>query len=354
MKISIGILAYNEADNIEVALQSIFQQAIFRDNSIVDEVEIIVIPNGCEDATSQVAANALEILARSGFSKVNWPKVNWIVHELDKAGKSYAWNIYIHELSSIDAKYCILMDADITLLNPQTLSQLIKTLEHIPEAWVSIDKPVKDITFKPQKTLSEYLSIAVSTLQGSSNNKGLCGQLYCGYSDKLRRIWMPVGLPAEDGFLQNMVLTNCFRSPRNDNHILFAHDASHSFRAYTKLGSLLRHEIRIVLGSTINSFIFDYLRRHSDAQVHAGTLIKQKNQDDPLWLQDLIQATLEQRGWWLVPSWFLLRRFRYLGRNSLIAMILKFPIACTAFLADLFVCVLANQKIRSQGGLGYW
>jgi glycosyltransferase involved in cell wall biosynthesis len=350
MKISIGILAHNEAENIEIALKSIFQQAIFGDNSFVEEVEIIVIPNGCEDATSQVASNVLSHLTQNVS-----PKVTWVVHELDKAGKSYAWNVYIHELLSTDAKYCFLMDADIILLNPQTLGQLIKTLESTPESWVSIDKPVKDITFKPQKNILEYLSVAVSTLQGSNhNNKGLCGQLYCGYSDKLRRIWMPVGLPAEDGFLQNMVLTNCFRSPRNDNRILFAHDASHSFRAYTNLRSLLRHEIRIVLGSTINSFIFEFLQQHSDAQVHAGTLIKQKNQDDPLWLQDLIQTTIERKGWWLVPSWFLLRRFRYLGRNNLIAVVLKLPIACTAFLADLFVCVLANQKIHNQGGLGYW
>lgn len=349
MKISIGILAHNEAENIEATLQSVFQQSIFGDNSFVEDVEIIVIPNGCEDATSQVAVNALSLLVRNTF-----PNVTWVVHELDKAGKSYAWNVYIHELLSADAKYCFLMDADIILLNPQTLGQLIKTLESAPEAWVSIDKPVKDITFKLQKNILEHLSIAVSTLQGASNNKGLCGQLYCGHSDKLKRIWMPVGLPAEDGFLQNMVLTNCFQSPKNNNRILFAHDASHSFSAYTSLRALLRHEIRIVIGSTINSFIFEYLKQHSHAQLHAGTLIKQKNQDDSLWLHDLIQSTIAQKGWWLIPSWFLLRRFRYLGRNNPVAIILKFPVACTAFLADLLVCFLANQRVHRQGGLGYW
>lgn len=349
MKISIGILACNEAEHIEATLQSVFRQEIFLGNSVVQEIEIIVIPNGCQDATTQVATKALSLLAQSVSAKVTW-----VVHELDKAGKSYAWNVYIHELLSADAKYCFLMDADIILLHSQTLSQLIKTLESAPEAWVSIDKPVKDIMFKQHKTVLEYLSIAVSTLQDSSEAKGLCGQLYCGYADKLRKIWMPVGLPAEDGFLQNMVLTNCFQSTKNDNHILLAQDASHSFRAYTDPRILLRHEIRIVLGSTINSFIFEYLRQHSNAQVHAGGVIKQNNQDDPLWLHQLIRTTIQQKGWWLVPSWFLIRRFRYLGRNNRLAMLLKLPVACAAFFADVLVCFLANQRVHKYGGLGYW
>lgn len=351
MKISIGILAYNEADHISATLHSIFQQSIFSGSSMVQQIEIIVVPNGCQDKTAQVATDTLSQLGLD----TSHPKLSWSVHELDIAGKSNAWNIYIHKLSSLDAQYCILMDADIVLLNPQTLIQLIKTLENAPEAWVSIDKPVKDIMLKAHKNWFESLSVAVSTLQKSANRAtGLCGQLYCGSAEKLRRIWMPVGLPVEDGFLRRMVLTSCFQSSENDNHILLASSASHSFQAYTSLPSLFRHEIRIVLGSTINSFLYDYLRQQSQGKIDAGTLIKQKNQDEPLWLHHLIQITIQQKGWWLIPPWFLLHRFQKLQQNHRVVALLKLPIACTAFFVDLLICFLVNQKLHKQIGLGYW
>ena len=62
MKISIGILAYNESESIGLTLQSLFEQSLFTDANCQTAIEIVVVPNGCSDNTAEVARNLLAAL----------------------------------------------------------------------------------------------------------------------------------------------------------------------------------------------------------------------------------------------------------------------------------------------------
>ncbi|MEL6495788.1 MAG: hypothetical protein AAFQ41_11815, partial [Cyanobacteria bacterium J06623_7] len=87
---------------------------------------------------------------------------------------------------------------------------------------------------KPNKNAIEQLSIAVS----KSSNEGqlyICGQLYCARAEPLRQIWMPAGLPVEDGFLTQVVISENFTidNPTFSKRIIRVKEAFHVFKAYT-------------------------------------------------------------------------------------------------------------------------
>ncbi|TAF17834.1 MAG: glycosyltransferase family 2 protein, partial [Nostocales cyanobacterium] len=162
MKISIGILAYNESREISTTLKSLFEQSIFQDANANTEIEVIVVPNGCTDDTADITQTTLQNLETSTQN----PTVSWRICEIEEAGKPNAWNLYVHQFSRPDADYLILMDADIQFLEPKTLYQMLQTLETNSQAWISVDKLVKDVALKPQKNLMEKLSVAVSGVSG--------------------------------------------------------------------------------------------------------------------------------------------------------------------------------------------
>ena len=248
MNVSIGILAYNESGSISATLLSLFQQSLLNQSEPNCAIEVVVVPNGCTDETASVARAKLEELVQTVR-----PGVRAVVCEVEQSGKSNAWNLYVHEFSDPAADYLFLMDADIKFLEPHTLRHMIEILEATPSAWVSVDTPVKDVEIKEKKNLLERLSVSVS--KGGSG-VAICGQLYCGRASVLRGIWMPPGLPVEDGFLAAMIVTDRFTSKEVFERIVRAEAASHVFEAYTNPITLLRHEQRIIVGSTINAFIY--------------------------------------------------------------------------------------------------
>jgi hypothetical protein len=64
MKISLGIMAWNEAEIIETSLKSLFEQSLLkRLPEWKATLEIIVVPNGCSDRTEEAARATLESLA---------------------------------------------------------------------------------------------------------------------------------------------------------------------------------------------------------------------------------------------------------------------------------------------------
>jgi len=346
LNISIGILAYNEADSITATLQSLFQQSLLiqaAETTVEITVEIIVVPNGCTDDTAAIAKNSLISLSGLG----DRPNFSWQVCELKQPGKANAWNHYVHQFSDSQADYLILMDADIQFLEPKTLDSLVYTLERTANAWVSVDRLVKDIALKPKKNLIETLSVAVSKVSGAKS-AWICGQLYCGRADQLRKIWMPIGTLVEDGFLWQMVVTDCLTSPERLDRVVRADSASHIFEAYTNIEQLFRHELRQVVGNTINAFAYSDLQAGS-SPLPAATLIRSRNEQDPRWLDGLIQARVKKKGRWVVPTWLLFRRFKSLPHLSWQKALLMFPIAVFAFFVDLLLCYQANIALHQWG-----
>jgi glycosyltransferase involved in cell wall biosynthesis len=341
LKISIGMLAYNEFEEIATTLHSLFDQDIFQGANANIEIEIVVVANGCNDDTAAIAQTTLQELEKSSTNL----SISWRICEIEEAGKPNAWNLYVHQFSHPDADYLFLMDADIQFLEPQTLYSMIQTLEKTPDAWVSVDRLVKDIALKPKKNLLEKLSVGVSGASGAKS-AWICGQLYCGRTDILRKIWMPKGILVEDGFLWTMIVTDRLTSPKVLNRVVLADSASHVFEAYTQISSLLHHELRQVVGNTINHFIYTNLQPGDNSSEDAGSLIKLKNEQDPLWLDNLITVSVKKSGWWAIPNWLILRRLQSIRNRPLRKAIWLSPVFFIAFFLDLILCLQANYQLH--------
>jgi glycosyltransferase involved in cell wall biosynthesis len=350
MNISIGILAYNESESIGLTLKSLFGQSLLDDADAQTTIEIVVIPNGCSDNTAEIArATSIELTQHCPH-----PNLRCSVVEVAEAGKSNAWNKYVHSFSDPVADYLFLMDADIQLREVDTLRNAIEILERTPIAQIAVDTPIKDIVFKPHKNPLEQLSVLISSKAMNNDNIWICGQLYCGRAAILRQIWMPPGIINEDGFLTMLIRnSNCTSSPILAR-IVRTPNASHSFEALTAPLKLLRHEKRIAIGMTVNHYLFKHLKQNCHDRLDAGTFIKQMNDRDPLWLKHFFQNTLSQTGWWLIPTPWFLRRFESLKYRPWHQAILRFPIAVMALLVDTIVFVQANRDMRSGNHIGYW
>ncbi|BAQ62828.1 hypothetical protein GM3708_3234 [Geminocystis sp. NIES-3708] len=352
--ISIGILAYNESCVITKMLKSLFAQSIFQNHSFDKNIEIIVVPNGCTDNTGSVADHVLKSWQDKLLSSHN-VRISYQIQEVTIAGKSNSWNLYIHNFSDKNAKYLFLADADIEFLNKDTLANMINTLENKPQTNIVVDKPVKDISVKENRNFVESISTIVSgkdMVKNQRKNEPLCGQLYGGRSSILRQIWMPPELLVEDGFLHRMIVTDLFTQNNFiPERIIVAENASHIFEAYTTISSLIRHEKRLIWGSIINSFIFDYLWEKSQAGENIGLLIKQNNEQNPLWLRELITQRIEQEGWWLISSSRIFRRFKSFSSDSFFRQCLFLPMKMIAFIFDLLVYISTNQDMKRKN---YW
>jgi glycosyltransferase involved in cell wall biosynthesis len=350
MKISIGILAHNESKSIERTLKSLFQQSLFDDADSQTTIEIVVVPNGCGDDTADISRTTLSELAQH----YPYPNLRSSVVEIAEAGKSNAWNLYVHCFSDPTAQYLFLMDADIQLLEIHTLRNTIDILEGNPTAQIAVDTPVKDIVFKKNKNPIEQLSVLISSAAVNNYDVWICGQFYCGRAESLRQIWMPLGIINEDGFLTMVIRTgNCTSSPRLDR-IVRTPNASHSFEALTAPHKLLRHEKRIVIGMTLNHYLFKHLNKNCHDRLDASTFIKQMNERDPLWIGHLFENILAQQGWWLIPTPWLFRRFESLKYRPWYQAILRFPIAAMALVVDAIVFLQANRDMQSGNHVGYW
>ena len=351
MNLSICILAYNESTSISKTLESLLKQSLFNNSRNYGFIEIIVVPNGCTDNTAEVARAKLKDLM--GAFEQEQSNVRWQVCEITEPGKSNAWNCYVHQFSDPAADFLVLMDADIEFIETQTLTNMLDVFRTNTEAWIAIDQPVKDIALKKEQNLLEKASVAVS---GASNPGRLyiCGQLYCSPASVLRKIWLPIGLPVEDGFLTAMVVSDRFTAPSNFERIVRVKSASHSFKAYIAPRELVRHEQRIVMGIAINIFLCKYLRAKCNQRQSADSLIEQMNQKEPQWLKHFIKDKISTRRGWILPKTLVFRRFNSLKNHSLSKAVFFAPIALTAFLVDLLIFIPANHKLSKGVGMNYW
>lgn len=351
MEISIGILAYNEEKAIASMLDSLFAQSIFQQSNptTVEKIEIIVVPNGCSDSTAEVARKILTDIA---------PKRNgliWKVKELTTPGKSNAWNNYVHSLASSSADYLFLVDSDIEFLEANTLESMLTTLEQQPDAWVAVDRPVKDIAIAKTKSPMEHLSALVSKISGNKAEPGqpawICGQLYCARAEILRQIWLPLNIINDDSFIYTNVVTDRLRVPANPHRVIRAKEGSHLFEAYTDLPRLLRHEKWLIVGSAINELIYQDLQ---ESDRDTASTIAERNRANSQWVRELIQRQASTKGWWLIPNFILIRRFLSLSQKPLLQSILLFPLAFSAFVLDAWLAFWANLELHQGKGLGYW
>ena len=355
MKISIGILAKNEEKNIERTLKSIFKQSVFVEAKNVlngSEWEVVVVANGCNDNTAKKAQKTLQTLCNQlGSLQKN---VSWKIFEINEAGKSNAWNHYIHEYSADRAEIIIMIDADIEFNHSDTIYNSVKELQKNPNVDVAVDTPLKHFSLKTKKSLLEKISSLKSSdmLEG---HPGIAGSFYCARAEVLRKIWMPIGLTGEDGFLRAMIITDLFRSTPNPSKISRVSNASHFYEGLTTFREIFRHELRMIIGTTLNCyFCWDFLLFATDpAGPGAGYLIKSQLDRNPEWYKEFIKNEVRNRGFWVLPKGLIISKILGMKNCTPRQMPKKILVNMAHILLDFPVFIFANHKIK-KGAIGHW
>jgi hypothetical protein len=348
-RVSIGILAWNEAACIEDAIASLAgQRLFFPENTARFQIDVTCVANGCEDDTAGVASASFG----KHFSGEAEALVATRVEEVPTPGKSNAWNCFVHEFAPQDADYLILMDADILFGEPDTLTSMLEALEQTPSARVAVDLPVKDVASKENKGLIDRLSLRMSR-ENAEGPIHICGQLYCGRGPVLRSIWMPVGLTLEDGFLSSMVRTANYTEEKDYGRIVRVPGATHVFEAYTAPMDILRHHRAVSIGSAINVMLGDYLAENTGEE-DGGEIIRLRTEEEPDWFSDMVRDVFASRGYWAIPDAINFRRFRRLKGMPISRMLAGFPMALAGFLVESTVNVTANHHVKRTKSAYFW
>lgn len=347
--LSIGMLAHNEERVIEQTLTSLFNQSIFRkstqDELGISSLQIVCIPNGCSDETEAVV---------SQFFDQHQSDADCLALELKPsraAGKARAWNAFVHEFSSPDAKYLVLVDADILFASETVIEKLVRCLETDPVAIVATDYPVKAVKMKEKLSMKDRFSLS-SSAQAIQDGT-ITGQLYCSRSSELRKIWMPLAIPVEDGFLAAMIKTNGFTEPPRSDVIVRVPDAVHYYDSHETLIGFLRHERRIIVGSVINAWLFERFWK-ANFKEHAGKFVREENERNPAWLDEYVKSSRPEGAFWLVPSHFMFKRLSPLKLLPIRQQLGRAPVACASTMLGLIACGLANVTLRRPDATRYW
>lgn len=342
--VSIGIFAHDEAANIVATLDSLARQDALS-SELFDEltIKVSVLANGCTDDTVAVAEAYL--------STGNICNAQVLV--IDKPGKSNAWNEFIHSADSASIDFFICMDSDIKFGSNNVISTLVKRLSSSDEAYLAVDIAEKDTLLKVQKTLYEKFSLFFSRLM-KRGSTAVAGSLYCGKGDKLRMVHMPAGLPVEDGFLRAMLVTDLFTKKENNQRILVVNDVCHYFTPDSSIRSLFRHEERLLIGTFINSVIYNYLwQQVALTKIDAGSLVAKNNKQKPNWVEQLISNYRDSNDP-LIPMHFYRKYWRQWGRFNLVEKIFTFPVIVMVSAIKYYLLKKVERRLVNDSGLGHW
>jgi hypothetical protein len=169
----------------------------------------------------------------------------------------------------------------------------------------------------------------------------------------LRRIHMPAGLIAEDGFIKHMVCTDLFTRPSDSRRIIRAPEASHVFESYTRVTDIFNNQRRQQVAQSIYVHLRDYLKARP-GEKDAGQIIAENNASDPDWFCALIRERVKEGGWWVMYSGAFAVRFARLRTLSRLQALVHLPVAVAAFLMDAVVLIAANRRLKRGGMHGLW
>jgi glycosyltransferase involved in cell wall biosynthesis len=330
MRVDIGVFAHNEAKGIAAMVARLLAQ----DLSGL-QARILVLANGCTDATAHLARAA-------GVE----------VADLAEGGKSRTWNRFVHDLARDAPEVLIFVDADIAFTAPDCLKRLALGLVARPELWVLNSQPVKDIVARPEGlgALDKIIAAAGGGLDDWKT--AICGQLYAMPAARARRFHLPIGLPVEDGFLRAMVLTDALTGPEDFGRIDGLDGLSHLYASERRIAALIRHQTRIVIGSAINFAAFEALRALPE---EARRPALARAAADEGWLTRAMRARLPGWPFGYVPLHFLTKRLLRLWSHPRDLLRPKRVfLALIGFGFDAIVYVLAQYRMARGAGAGHW
>jgi glycosyltransferase involved in cell wall biosynthesis len=346
LTVCIGILARNEEAGIANVINDLSEQTLLSDCRI--SVQVHLIANACTDQTVEIAREAFASASFTGLGVCS------SVHEIAEPGKANAWNTFVHQIAPPSTDFVLLLDGDIRIPEPKSLELMVERLAASPGAVVAVDRSVKDIELEQPRGMVERL-IRLATGTASDPRTAIAGACYCARYSEVRKIWMPIGLPGEDGFLRAMLLTSSFEREERTDRLLFVENAYHVFESMRDLMSVVRHNVRLAIGTAINILLFwHFMKLRKEGSVDLGEYVRDRNNRDPNWVNDLIIERLRSSFFPLEPR-FLLRRWRAVHDHPARYRSLKvWTVALLGTLFDLVVFFRATLLMRKGSGIGYW
>lgn len=183
LKYNIVMFAYNEQDNIETSITSVFNST----NEYLHR--FYVIANGCTDNTVRVAEEVKQ--------KLNFDKLT--VHEIELGDKCNAWNTYVHELAD-EVTVHFFVDADVRF-SPDCFPKMAEKLHASPDQTVIIaGMPLSG------RNLDFYRSLVIERSCFFGNLYGM----KWSYIQRIREksFYLPIGLNWIDSFLTKAANTD--------------------------------------------------------------------------------------------------------------------------------------------------
>jgi|GEM_PF-1359511 Glycosyl transferase family 2. len=343
MKINVGIFAHNEQRNIANIIADIESQTILKDPE--KELSIFILANGCTDETVSIA---VECSKKTWFGETS----RLAVYDLPFSGKSRTWNYFIHEICKSNVcDAVIFVDADIRIREKSSLARMVRNL-FSGNAHAINSKPVKDIDVRDRK--SNFLQKAISASGGSFSDykSTICGQLYAVRMESIREIFLPIGLPVEDGFIRAMIISNFLTSADDKTKINGCDDMWHEYESIRSIRKLIRHQQRIIVGSAINACIFREIRREQSLEARKN-LLKYAS-ENPEWLNSILKQQLPTAPYGYVPFHFLTKRQQGIFGRKNMGLPKKIILSTSGFLFDLIVYVAATFKLARGNSAGFW
>lgn len=340
MRLAVCILARNEAQSIGPFIASLARQTVFADASI--EPVVYVGANGCSDATVAEADKS----ARSALAPLG---VAYHILDFADPGKSRSWNRMVHH--ELDDRFDMIgfVDADIVFIDAHVLAAAVAALSGDPGIQVYSGYPIKHIARNPSPGALDRLSLSAS--RHTRYVDSINGSLYFGRASCLKAIWLPDETPGEDGFLNAMVDTNGFTRSGASGAIAQSSSPTHYFQA-PRLRDFFAHERRMIVGTVINCWIFEYLWAQK-LSAPAGPTIARLNAEQPHWVEDLIAERVRGRRW-VVPAKHVTRRLHGAGGGGVIARAARLPVMLSATMLTIPPALMANRALKTRGSASLW
>ncbi len=339
----LGIFAHNEADGIAALFDTLAAQDVFADADV--DVRVVLLANGCTDQTVAIARAKVETLPAVVAARIE-------VFDFAQGGKSRTVHRFVQEVSRTDATVLGFMDADITLPRADTIRRMVEALRDRPALQTFTSCPVKDVVHDELPTGFVGKIIAASGGGLADFKTAICGQLYVMRSPMARQIGLPAGLPVEDGFVRAMMLTDLLTAPEDLTRIDGDEDIFHVYESIRTIPELIRHQVRIVIGSAINSVLFAKLRRETTTQAEAHEMLMTAA-DDPDWLGNVIKSDLPKWPHGFVPFHFLAWRITAFFRGG-DKSLRRAALLILGFGFDAVVYVLASLRMMFRQSAGFW
>ncbi|WP_436397444.1 glycosyltransferase family 2 protein [Roseobacter sp. S98] len=338
--VDIGVFAYNEEAQIGALIADLARQTIFETTEV--DLQVLVLANGCTDNTVGAAEQALAALPETVAARIR-------VLDLEQGGKSRTGHRYIHELSRPSAEMLGFMDGDIRLPAPRALLQMVQRMQADPGLRAFSSRPVKDVVHDdlPVGTMARVIAMGGDGL--TDFRKSICGQLFMLRGQTARRIGLPAGLPVEDGFIRAMTLTELLSAPEDTDRIDGDPEIFHVYESIRSPLELIRHQIRIVVGTAVNAALFRRIRRDAPTEEAAHGMLMQAA-EDPRWLRRILQEDLPVRPYGYVPFDLLTKRLKAGPRRGLRGRV----VLALGLVLDLVAWLGASWRMWRGQGAGHW